>query len=78
MEILPGETVVSTPSVSFVISSSLNAFLYSPVSYYVVSNQLRLALGSGFMAVKVTIAIVLGIIIISELPNRFFHFRKRR
>ena len=41
-------------------------------SYYVVSDQLRLALGSGFMAVKVTIAIVLGIILISELPNRFF------
>ena len=41
-------------------------------SYYVVSDQLRLALGSGFMAVKVTIAIVLGIILISELPNSFF------
>ena len=41
-------------------------------SYYVVSDQLRLALGSGFMAVKVTIAIVLGIILISELPNRMF------
>jgi uncharacterized membrane protein YjjP (DUF1212 family) len=45
-------------------------------SYYVVSDQLRLALGSGFMAVKVTIAIVLGIILISELPNRFFAGRK--
>ena len=41
-------------------------------SYYVVSDQLRLALGSGFMAVKVTIAIVLGIILISELPYRMF------
>ena len=47
-------------------------------SYYVVSDQLRLALGSGFMAVKVTIAIVLGIILISELPNRFFNFQARR
>ena len=47
-------------------------------SYYVVSNQLRLALGSGFMAVKVTIAIVLGIILISELPNRFFTSIRRR
>ena len=45
-------------------------------SYYVVSDQLRLALGSGFMAVKVTIAIVLGIILISELPNRMFNFRR--
>ena len=41
-------------------------------SYYVVSDQLRLALSSGFMAVKVTIAIVLGIILISELPYKFF------
>ena len=47
-------------------------------SYYVVSDQLRLALSSGFMAVKVTIAIVLGIIIISELPYRFFNFFQRR
>lgn len=41
-------------------------------SYYVVSDQLSLAFGSGFMAVKVTIAIVLGIILISELPHRLF------
>ena len=47
-------------------------------SYYVVSDQLRLALGSGFMAVKVTIAIVLGIILISEIPNRFFTSIRRR
>ncbi|MBQ3743738.1 MAG: threonine/serine exporter family protein [Bacteroidales bacterium] len=45
-------------------------------SYYVVSNQLRLALGSGFMAVKVTIAIVLGIILISELPAKMFSGRR--
>lgn len=47
-------------------------------SYYVVSDQLRLALSSGFMAVKVTIAIVLGIILISELPYRFFNLFQRR
>lgn len=47
-------------------------------SYYVVSDQLRLALSSGFMSVKVTIAIVLGIILISELPNRFFTSIRRR
>ena len=41
-------------------------------TYYVVSDQLRLALGSGFMAVKAAIAIVVGIILISELPARFF------
>ncbi len=45
-------------------------------SYYVVSDQLRLALGSGFMAVKVTIAIVLGIILISELPAKMFSGRR--
>ena len=45
-------------------------------SYYVVSDQLRLALDSGFMAVKVTIAIVLGIILISELPNRMFTIKR--
>jgi hypothetical protein len=43
----------------------------------VVTDQLRLALGSGFMAVKVSIAIVMGIILISELPNRFFSFRPK-
>ena len=32
---------------------------------------------SGFMAVKVTIAIVLGIILISELPNRMFSCCRR-
>jgi len=47
-------------------------------SYYVVSNQLPLALGSGFMAIKITIAIVLGIILISELPNRMFTYCRRR
>ena len=46
-------------------------------SYYVVSDQLSLALSSGFMAVKVTIAIVLGIILISELPNRMFSCCRR-
>lgn len=45
-------------------------------SYYVVSDQLSLAFGSGFMAVKVTIAIVLGIILISELPHRLFTGRR--
>ena len=45
-------------------------------SYYVVSDQLRMALSSGFMAVKVTIAIVLGIILISELPARMFSGRR--
>ena len=45
-------------------------------SYYVVSDQIPAALSSGFTAVKVTIAIVLGIILISELPARFFSRRR--
>ena len=47
-------------------------------TYYVVSDQLQLALSSGFTAVKITIAIVLGIILISELPNKFFSVLHRR
>ncbi|MGN1219615.1 MAG: threonine/serine exporter ThrE family protein [Candidatus Cryptobacteroides sp.] len=38
-------------------------------AYYIASNQLNLALSSGFMAVKVTIAIVLGIIISANVFN---------
>ena len=45
-------------------------------SYYVVSDQLSLAFSSGFMALKVTIAIVLGILLIGELPARFFVIRR--
>lgn len=40
-------------------------------SYYVVSDQLPLALSCGFIAVKCTFAIVFGIIIITELRRRF-------
>lgn len=47
-------------------------------SYYVVSDQLQLAFSSGFTALKVTIAIVLGIILIGELPARFFSLRRSR
>lgn len=38
-------------------------------SYYTVSEQLRQAMDSGFTAVKVTIAIVLGIIIVTNIFN---------
>ena len=38
-------------------------------AYYIASNQLNLALSSGLLAVKVTIAIVLGIIISANVFN---------
>lgn len=47
-------------------------------SYYLVTNQLREALDSGFMAVKVAVAIVLGIVFVFELPYSFFRVKKRR
>ena len=40
-------------------------------SYNVVSDQLNAALNSGFMAVKLTFAIVFGIIIVTEIRRRF-------
>ncbi|MDD6150988.1 MAG: hypothetical protein PUB45_01460 [Bacteroidales bacterium] len=39
-------------------------------SYYIVSEQMRSALGSGFLAFEVTIAIVFGIIISGSLKRR--------
>ncbi|MBR6212681.1 MAG: threonine/serine exporter family protein, partial [Bacteroidales bacterium] len=36
-------------------------------SYYVVSEQMRASLDAGFLAVKITIAIVLGIIIAANV-----------
>ena len=45
-------------------------------TYYLVSAQLTLALSSGFDAVKAAVAIVLGIILAMELPQRIFSGRK--
>lgn len=39
-------------------------------SYYTVSSQLSAALGAGFTAVKVTIAIVLGLIVAMNIPRK--------
>lgn len=47
-------------------------------SYYLVTNQLREAMSSGFTAVKVAVAIVLGIVFVFELPYSFFRVRKSR
>lgn len=44
-------------------------------SYYLTASQFVLSLSSGFMALKVAIAIVLGIILAMELPQRLFSGR---
>ncbi len=41
-------------------------------AYYLVTNQFDAALSSGFTAIKVIIAIVLGIIFVFEIPGRAF------
>ena len=41
-------------------------------SYYITTSQFELGLGSGFMALKVAVAIVLGIVFAMELPQRLF------
>ena len=46
-------------------------------TYYLISSQLDLSSTAGFTAAKVAIAIVLGIILAMELPQRFFSGRRR-
>ena len=46
-------------------------------TYYLVSSQLDLSSTAGFTAAKVAIAIVLGIILAMELPQRFFSGHRR-
>ena len=46
-------------------------------TYYLISNQFELSSTAGFTAVKIAIAIVLGIILAMELPQRFFSGRRR-
>ncbi|MDO4327189.1 MAG: threonine/serine exporter family protein [bacterium] len=41
-------------------------------SYYIVTNELSLALDSGFTAMKVAVAIVLGIVSVFEIPQKWF------
>ena len=47
-------------------------------TYYLVSGRLAESLSSGFGAAKVAVAIVLGIILTMELPQRIFSGRKSR
>lgn len=46
-------------------------------SYYIVTNELSLALESGFTAMKVAVAIVLGIVSVFEIPQKWFSVVKK-
>jgi len=46
-------------------------------TYYLISSQIELSSTTGFTAAKVAIAIVLGIILAMELPQKIFSARKR-
>lgn len=41
-------------------------------SYYIVTEQLNLALHTGYEAVKTAVAIVLGIVFVFEIPQKVF------
>ena len=44
-------------------------------AYYTITNQLQLALETGYGAVKTAGAIVLGIVVVFELPEKWFHLK---
>ena len=46
-------------------------------AYYLVTNQIAEFQETGFAAVKIMVAIVLGIIFVFELPHRMFQFLRR-
>ena len=46
-------------------------------AYYTVTNQLYLAVQTGFDAVKVAVAIVLGIVFVFEIPQAVFRIGSR-
>ena len=45
-------------------------------TYYLVTDQLNAAFDSGFLALKIMISIVLGIVLVFEIPYKFFRIRK--
>jgi uncharacterized membrane protein YjjP (DUF1212 family) len=47
-------------------------------TYYLISSHLDLSSSAGFTAAKIAVAIVLGIILAMELPQRIFSGRRRR
>ena len=46
-------------------------------TYYLVTNQLQEAFESGFLAIKVMISIVLGIVVVFEIPYNFFRLKNK-
>lgn len=47
-------------------------------AYYIVTDDTALAARTGFLAVKVAVAIVLGIVFVFELPQGFFRFAAKK
>lgn len=47
-------------------------------AYYLVTDQLGLAAQHGYMAIKIAFAIVLGIVFVFEIPQKFFTIFQRR
>lgn len=44
-------------------------------TYYLVTDQLHAAFDSGFLAIKIMVSIVLGIVVVFEIPYKFFKLR---
>lgn len=44
-------------------------------TYYLVTDQLHSAFDSGFLALKIMVSIVLGIVVVFEIPYKFFKLR---
>ena len=46
-------------------------------TYYLVTDEIYQAVASGFLAIKIMISIVLGIVVIFEIPYKFFKIGKK-
>lgn len=46
-------------------------------TYYLVTDQLHAAFDSGFLALKIMVSIVLGIVVVFEIPHKFFRIMKK-
>ena len=47
-------------------------------TYYLVTDQIYLSFNSGFLALKIMVAIVLGIVVVFEIPHSFFRIIKSK
>ena len=47
-------------------------------AYYLVTNQLQDALVSGFSAIKAVVALVLGIVVVFEMPHKWFRLASKK